>query len=111
MTGHIQHYLLTVALDAATNMHCYIMCDDRRYVMAAADKLLSEAEKLGGRPLPLPMMLATPIPPDDVSLVRAVLSARSADVARLLQEATDFHWAFFTTCASDADDARLLAVH
>ena len=90
-------------------MHCYLMTDDRRYLRAAADRLLTEAEKLVCHPL-TGMMLATPITAD-VALVREIIAKRSADAEQLFRTATDFHWTFFTTCADDPDDAQLMAMH
>jgi hypothetical protein len=105
----VEHFLLSFALDCSANMHCYLMSDDRRYLQAAADRMLTEAEKLGCYPLN-GMMLATPITAD-VALVREIISKRNAEAEHLFRTATDFHWSVFVTCADDPDDARLLALH
>ena len=105
----VEHFLISLALDRCAHAHLYLMTDDRRYLRAAADRLLTEAEKLGCSPL-TGMMLATPITAD-VALVREIISKRSADAEQLFRTATDFHWTVFTTHASDPDDARLLAMH
>ena len=77
---------------------------------AAADRMLSEAEKLGCTYPVMGLMLATPLV-DDVAAVRAIISKRNAEAGHLFATATDFHWSFFVTCADDPDDGRLMAMH
>lgn len=105
----VEHFLLSVALDRCAHMHCYLMTDDKRYLHAAADRLLDEAEKLVCHPL-TGVMLATPLTAD-VAAVRAIVSKRNAEAQRLLREATDFFWAFFVTCADNPADAQLMGMH
>jgi hypothetical protein len=104
----VEHFLISIALDRCTRMHCYLMTDDTRYLRVAADRLLTEAEKLG---CPLAgVMLATPLTAD-VAAVREIVCKRSAEAEHLLATASDFYWSFFTTCADDPADAKLMAMH
>ena len=105
----VEHFLLSIALDRCAHAHLYLMTDDRRYLDVAADRLLTEAEKLGCSPL-TGLMLATPLTAD-VALVRDIISKRSADAEQLLRTATDFHWTLFVTCADDPADEQLMRMH
>ncbi len=106
----IKHYLLTVQIASNARMHCYLMTDDERQAHAAADRLLTEAEKTGSDYPLLSVVLMTSLS-TGVELVREIISARSAEVKRLLQTATDFHVSMWMMGDDDPDDARLMALH
>ena len=103
----IEHFLISLALDRRAHMHCYLMTDDPQYLSVAADRLLSEAEKLGCSPL---MGVMTPLV-DDVEAVREIIRKRGAEEQRSLREATDFHFSIWVTNTDDPVDAQLMAMH
>jgi hypothetical protein len=105
----VEHHLLSLELNCSAHVHCYIMSDDRRYLTAAADRMLGVAAAIGCAPLD-GVMRATPIT-DDVAAVREIISKRNADAERLFHDATDFHWSVFVICADDPDDSRLMEMH
>jgi hypothetical protein len=105
----VEHYLISLALDCSAHIHCYLMSDDRRYLSAAADRMLTEAGKLGCAPLD-GLMLATPLTAD-VEAVRSIIRKRNANAEELFRTAVDFHWSVFVTCSDDPADAQLMAMH
>jgi hypothetical protein len=100
----VKHYLLTVPTTGG-HLHAYLAVDDERYVLDTADRLVAEAIRLGSNPT---TVLATPL--GDAVVVREIVASHSADAARLLQTATDYHMTIFSTC-SEADDRLLMAMH
>jgi len=106
----VKHYLLTIQIAPDARFHCYLMCDDTRYLRAAADRLLTEAEKLGCTYPLMGIVLATRLV-DAVETVRTIIRKREPSAEQLFRTATDFHWTIFGTCAGDPADAQLLAIH
>jgi hypothetical protein len=108
--GVLGHYLISLALGPREHMHGYVMTCDQADTLDVANRMLSEAEKLGCSYPLMRMVLATPLV-DDLEAVRKIVAARSTEAQRLLQEATDFHFTIFATCADDPADAQLMAMH
>jgi hypothetical protein len=107
--AQLEHFLLSLQLDCSAHVHTYLMCGDRRYLGAAADRMLDVAAEIGCAPLD-GLLLATPITAD-VEAVRDIIRKRNAEAEQLFASATDFHWSLFVTCADDPDEGRLLAMH
>jgi hypothetical protein len=57
----VGHYLLTIRLSASMRLHAYLLADDKRYALDAAERLIAEAKKLGFNYPFLNMVLATPL--------------------------------------------------
>ena len=102
----VEHHLITLALGPDANLHCYLMSADKADTLDAAKKLLFEAEKMAGGQV-LPMVLATPLDPDGIKLVREIVYSQNAEARRLLSEARDFHIAIFHT----PEDEALMQLH
>ena len=64
----VRHYLLSLALAPDVNMHGYLLCDDKRYTIEAAERMVAEADKVSTYPL-RHMILATRLTAD-AELVR-----------------------------------------
>ena len=105
----LDHYLLT-APTGHGYMHCYVMTNDRKKVMAAASQMLDTiAEK---DPSPVNVILDTLLNPDGVKVVRDRINRDFPEAAAMLKTATDFHYSAWMDMPSDSpDNAQLLELH
>ena len=106
----VEHFLISLALGPNEHLHCYLMSRDKADTLSAANRMLTEAEKLGCAYPVMGLVLATRLV-DDVEAVRKIVTARIPEAQRLLQEATDFHFSIWATSDDDPVDAELLAMH
>jgi hypothetical protein len=104
-----KHFLISIATGAGVHMHAYQMCAGKNCLEIAASQMLDSLEKHGLKPL-FGIVLATRLS-KEVATVRAIASARNAEIARLIQEATDYHFSAWFEPADSADDVRLMAIH
>jgi hypothetical protein len=104
----ITHYLLTLELRSQMRMHCYLMCDDKRYVESIINQMVDKAKELGFQPFGIG--LATKLS-TGIDLVRKIVGERSSEAKHCIETATDFHFSMWLERANDPDDKRLMALH
>ena len=107
----MKHYLLSMPLGSDVFMHCYVMSNDKGIVEQATNKMVYETEKLIGEPVPVPVVLATPLGAANVKLIRRVLIEEYPKAAAQLEEATDFHITIWGMARSAPNCIKLMAMH
>src|SRR5262249_49092815 len=107
MAKMMRHYLLTITPDPAVHLHCYVMTNDKRNVMAALNKMLEVAESTGARFVPI--VLQTELR-DEADTVRDIIS-KDEKVKQTLAAAKDFHVSIFGMEVDSPDDRRLIKLH
>ncbi|GEP59462.1 hypothetical protein [Reyranella soli] len=103
----IKHYLLTIPL-AGSNLHGYLMTNDKRHVAAVLEKMVGEVIPKTGDRMALPMVLQTELG-DAAGRVRDVIMA-DPQARECLLAARDFHFSAFSAPDPDIDRA-LMELH
>lgn len=104
----VEHYLITICVNPALNLHGYVMTDDKRDLMAVADTMVEIAETNG--PLRLPVILQTTLD-TGTDVVREIVCKYSEEAKQLLATATNYHLSVFEMRADCPDDERLMELH
>lgn len=107
MALKLEHYLVTLYLGEGY-LHGYVMTNDHRQVDAVVERMMSEAEKLGG--LWLPLVLETRLN-TGADIVRNIVTKLMPEAAKLMAEATDCHFTAFIMNDAHPDNATLMELH
>jgi hypothetical protein len=107
----MKHYLISVPLGRDAYFHTYLMTNNKRDVEPATSKMMEEAEKMIGHPVPLPVVLMTgPLRKQDVAVVHEAVN-RDPEVAKVLKRATDYHLSIWFMTNKDPMYKKLLELH
>jgi hypothetical protein len=108
---NIKHYLMTVEMffgGPGLHVHGYLMCDNKKAVAIALDRLVEQAEKLLNRPVPMCVLQTELTTGSDI--VRDFLRKMMSDTTNL-DNATRYHFCAWTMPTDHPDDAKLMALH
>jgi hypothetical protein len=103
------HYLISIPLGPNANLHGYLMCKNRSATEQATNRMLYLIEQ-NNWPMPMPMILLTKLS-TGLDLVRQIVAQSSDEAARVLNEATDFHFSCFAMPDTHPDHERLMTLH
>jgi len=89
VTKPVEHYLITVYAGPHQHLHCYLITNDKRLCLKAADKMINIIKEAGGEPQ-LNVVLQTTLG-DGVTLVHQCLRELFNDAWDTYQRARDYH--------------------
>jgi hypothetical protein len=108
MRKKVENYLISLPLFRDQHLHGYLMTTDGPKDMEIiADKMITIAEGLVERPLPI-ILTTGPLDAKHIRIVRDILR-EMPEAKQSLKEAKDFHFTVFI--ASPEADARLMEIH
>lgn len=112
----LDHYLLTMdVIHGRLRMHGYLICDDKRLMASACERLGDAAEKLArelGTRIFVPMAMATTLAASGKKVVREILRRHSPEAKELMRKYKDYHFTIWVWTTNDnPDDDKLMALH
>jgi hypothetical protein len=103
----MNHYLLTLKGDRQ-HMHGYLMCRNPGIVKGVIRWMMNRMDEVGwGFP---PIVLMTPLS-RDISAVHRIAGKHSRETAKLISQATNFHFSAWTMPDDDPDNKWLMQQH